>query len=435
MDMTPQAWPDWYDGRHINEVLFCQQFLDKHPMKCVRGRLFTVDGLIEDEGQIGNLILEEISGVLTANLSKTVANLLASIKLQAYSPPLPIETDRIHVSNGTYFIDGSFTPNKSYCNNRLTVSYNPDAPTPKRWLQFLSELLQPEDIPTLQEFLGYCLLPTTKGQKMLMLIGKGGEGKSRIGLVMRALLGDSMNTTSIQKVESNRFSRADLENRLLMVDDDMDMSALPKTNYIKSIVTSECKMDMERKGVQSYQSQLYVRFLCFGNGALTALHDKSDGFFRRQIILTTKDKPVDRFDDPFLAEKLIAEKEGIFLWMLEGLRRLIANHYHFTISQRAKDNISSAVRDANNILDFLDSEGYVAFKADYEASTKNLYAAYKRWCEDNAENPLSPKSFANQLSQNAERYHLEPVNNLHIGGGKRCRGYMGIYVLLSPMEL
>ena len=46
MDMTPQTWPNWYDGRHINEVLFCQQFLEKHPMKCVRGRLFTVDGLI-----------------------------------------------------------------------------------------------------------------------------------------------------------------------------------------------------------------------------------------------------------------------------------------------------------------------------------------------------------------------------------------------------
>ena len=51
MDTTPQTWPDWYDGRHINEVLFCQQFLDKHPMKCVRGRLFNVDGLIEDEGR------------------------------------------------------------------------------------------------------------------------------------------------------------------------------------------------------------------------------------------------------------------------------------------------------------------------------------------------------------------------------------------------
>ena len=166
MDMTPQAWPDWYDGRHINEVLFCQQFLEKHPMKCVRGRLFTVDGLIEDEGQIGNLILEEISGVLTSGLSKVVTNLLASIKLQAYSPPLPIETDRIHVANGTYFMDGSFTPNKSYCNNRLTVAYNPNAPAPKKWLQFLSELLQPEDIPTLQEFLGYCLLPTDAQKPM-----------------------------------------------------------------------------------------------------------------------------------------------------------------------------------------------------------------------------------------------------------------------------
>ena len=37
MDMTPQAWPDWYDGRHINEVLFCRQFLDKHQM-CIRDR-------------------------------------------------------------------------------------------------------------------------------------------------------------------------------------------------------------------------------------------------------------------------------------------------------------------------------------------------------------------------------------------------------------
>ena len=142
--------PDWFDGKRINEVLFCQQFLDKHPMKCVRGRLFTVDGLIEDEGQIGNLILEEISGCLTSGLSKVVANLLASIKLQAYSPPLPIETDRIHVANGTYFMDGRFSEEKSYCNNRLTVSYNPNASAPNRWLQFLSELLQEDDIPTLQ---------------------------------------------------------------------------------------------------------------------------------------------------------------------------------------------------------------------------------------------------------------------------------------------
>ena len=429
-------WPDWYNGKKIDEVQFGRAFLEQWPLKCVNGTLYTLDGPVEDESEIKQRILENIEEYVTSGLSKKVTNILETIKLLAFSDPFPIEQDCIHLQNGVYHLpDGSFQESRLFCQNRLPVKYDPKAPSPERWLTFLHELLDDADIPTLQEYLGYCLIPSTKGQKMLMLIGKGGEGKSRIGVVMNTIFGLNMNTTSIQKVETNRFARADLEGKLLMVDDDLDMNALTKTNYVKSIVTAELRMDLERKKEQSYQGLLYVRFLCFGNGVLTALHDRSDGFFRRQIILTTKDKPVDRFDDPFLAEKLIAEKEGIFLWMLEGLRRLIANHYHFTISQRAKDNITSAVRDANNILDFLDSEGYVAFKADYEASTKNLYAAYKRWCEDNAENPLSPKSFANQLSQNAERYHLEPVNNLHIGGGKRCRGYMGIYVLLSPMEL
>ncbi len=430
-----EDFPDWFDGEHIDEVLFCQDFLTKHPMKCVRDRLFTVDGAVEDERQIGQLILREISGYVITGLAKRVSNLLASIKLLAYSPPLPIETDRIHVANGTYFMDGQFSQEKDFCNNRLSVAYHPDAPLPEKWLRFLSELLYPEDIPTLQEYLGYCLLPTTRGQKMLMLIGKGGEGKSRIGLVMRSIFGESMNTTSIQKVENNRFSRADLENKLLMVDDDMDMSALPKTNYIKSIVTSECKMDMERKGVQSYQSQLYVRFLCFGNGALTALHDRSDGFFRRQIVLTTRDRPSGRTDDPYLSDKVIAEREGIFLWCLEGLHRLLVNNYQFTISDRARENISVVVRDANNIVEFLTSDGYIQFKADSEASTRDLYAAYKVWCEDNAENPLSSKSFSSFVAQNADSYGLEATNNVYIGDGKRCRGYLGIEALRRPTAL
>ena len=170
---------------------------------------------------------------------------------------------------------------------------------------------------------------------MMLIVGKGGEGKSRIGLVLKRLMGDAASNGSVQKVENNRFARADLERRLLMIDDDMDMNALPKTNYIKTIVTAEAKLDLERKGVQSYQRDIYARFLCFGNGALTSLYDHSDGFFRRQLILTTKDKPADRTDDPFLVEKMCAELEGILLWCLEGLHRLVQNDFRFTVSERA----------------------------------------------------------------------------------------------------
>lgn len=424
--------PSWYDGKMIDEVAFCASFLHQHPMKCVRGRLFTVDGMIEDEGKIQQMILDEVMSCQSIGIAKKVKGLFDTVKLMAYSEPLPIETDRIHVANGTYFLDGTFTEDKTYCNNRMKVKYNPNAPQPQRWLHFLSDLLVPEDIPTLQEYLGYCLIPSTKGQKMLMLIGKGGEGKSRIGIVLRALLGSNMNTGSIAKVETSPFARADLEHELVMLDDDMKLEALPQTNNIKAIITAELPMDLEKKGQQSYQGDLYVRFIGLGNGVLQSLYDRSVGFFRRQIILSTKEKDPNRKDDPYIAEKMCAEAEGIFLWALEGLHRLIDNDYKFTVSQSAQDNMDAAVSDGNNIIEFLSSEGYIRFKADYEVSSKDLYAVYKLWCEDNALTALSQKSFCSFLKQNERRYNIEYTNKVSIGGGRLARGFVGIELLQRP---
>ena len=36
--------PKWFDGKKINEVLFCQSFLETHPMKCIQGWLTTTLG-------------------------------------------------------------------------------------------------------------------------------------------------------------------------------------------------------------------------------------------------------------------------------------------------------------------------------------------------------------------------------------------------------
>lgn len=338
-------------------------FLERHPMRCFHDRLFTVDGMIDDEAAIKKEIYELVRAYVQSNVARKIDQLLQIIKLSCASEPPEIQTDRIHVANGTYFLDSSFTLDKEYCMNRLPVVYQPDAARPARWMQFLEELLYTEDIPALQEYIGYCLIPVTKAQKMLLMIGKGGEGKSRIGLVMRELFGSSMYTGSLQKVETNRFARADLEYKLVFVDDDMKTEALPQTNNIKTIVTLEDKIDIERKGVQSVQGTLYSRFACFGNGSLHALHDKSNGFYRRQLLLTIREQPADRKDDPFLIDKLRTERDGIFLWALEGLHRLIKNNYQFTISQRTAANLEAAMEQGNNILSFLKSEGYFEIKA------------------------------------------------------------------------
>ena len=137
-------------------------------------------------------------------------------------------------------------------------------------------------------------------------------------------------------------------------------------------------------------------------------------------------------DDPFLVEKMMGEIEGIFLWCLEGLHRLLANNYQFTISGQAHENVETVKRSSNNVIEFLQSEGYIRFKADAEASSKAIYEAYKLWCEDNVRKPMSANRLSSELAQNEAHYNVEATNNIHVGG-KRVRGFVGIEVLAENL--
>ena len=79
----------------------------------------------------------------------------------------------------------------------------------------------------------------------------------------------------------------------------------------------------------------------------------------------------------------------------------------------------------------LQSEGYIRFRADYEASSKSIYEAYKVWCEDNVRKPLSANRLSSELTQNAAVYNVEPTNNIY-SGGRRVRGFVGIEVVARP---
>lgn len=219
---------------------------------------------------------------------------------------------------------------------------------------------------------------------------------------------------------------------MLCVDDDMRMEALRQTNYVKSIVTAQGKMDLERKGKQSYQGYMFARLLAFSNGDLQALYDRSDGFYRRQLVLTTKDRPADRIDDPDPAEKMKAEEEGIFLWAFKGLQQLVSNNYKFTESQRTRDNREAVKRDNNNIFDFLESEGYIRLKADASISSKELYEVYRMWCEENSLTPLKSRSFSDGMIASQERYNLEHCNKITNAAGRRVWGFMGIEAIARP---
>ena len=406
--------PMWFDGQNINEALFCEEFLQESRIIFANRAFFTPNGRVTDDIVLRGEVYEKLKSYTISSVPQKIKNIMELLKLEAMVDDFPPQPDRIHVANGTLMLDGRFIEGKKeIVQSRLPVSYNPNAAAPALWLNFLDGLLYEEDIPTLQEFIG-------------------GEGKSQIGAVLSTIFGTNMKDGSIGKISENRFARADLEHILLCVDDDMRMEALRQTNYVKSIVTAQGKMDLERKGKQSYQGWMFARLLAFSNGDLQALYDRSDGFYRRQLVLTTKEKPVDRADDPDLAEKMKAEAEGIFLWAFEGLQRLVANNFKFTESDRIRENREAVKRDNNNIFDFMDSEGYIRRKADASISSKDFYEIYRMWCEENSLAPLKARSFSDAMIANAKKFNLEHCNNITNSAGRRVWGFMGVEAIARP---
>lgn len=426
--------PEWMlDKTTVNELKFCRMFVKKHPLKCIKGRFYDYDGPV-DENTLGHEIYKMLRQGVWIGLSKKVTNIMDALRHFCYSEHIPPDTNFIHLNNGKLALDGTFYPQKEFCTNRLNIDYDPGIWNgvyyPEKFLSFLIELLTLEDINTLQEYLGYLLIPSTKGQKMMFIIGQGGEGKSRIAVVLREIFGDSMITGNFQRIENDRFFRYNLKDKLLMVDDDMQMSALPSTGYIKNLVTAEIPTDVEAKGKQSEQSLLYTRLLCFGNGSPKALYDKSKGFSRRMIILTTLNPPEDRVADPNIADKFIAEKNKIFCWMFDGLRRLIANNYRFTISDKARLNVKETMQDSCNIPEFLSDTDRVTYGEKLCVASSALYSSYYNWCEDNALTALKRETFISWLKQNEEAFGIKYSFNIQ-SGSKRVRGFTGIAVKYS----
>ena len=422
---APAAAPVWWNGKAINTTVFCQEYLKTRELRCINGTFFTPDGYCPAQN-IRAEVYDMIKHYVCSYPAQTASNIVENLKIEARADELLVDENLINFANGTLNIsDSSWTEEKLFCRNRLPVVYTgDDAKVPKNWMRFVNELLEPYDVDTLQEYMGYSMISSTAAQKMLLIIGNGGEGKSRIGVVMKEILGDNMNNGSIPKLETNSFAKADLEHKLLMVDDDMRIEQLPTTNNLKALITVEGLMDLEKKGQQSYQGLMYCRLMAFSNGYLKSANDDNYGFFRRQLILMTKPRPKDRIDDPFLSKKLRAERDQIAMWALRGLYRLRKNNFHFTVSDKSKTAIMSAMDEANNVVSFLRSKGSFTFDPEGEITSREFYNIYKCWCDDNAVEATDKKRVISYLRAHCHEYGLTYAQVRC--GYKYVRGFRGM---------
>lgn len=420
----------WFEKNRVNETAFCDAFRKKYgDMVCINGIFYDENGVVERD-KLLQRITQELSPCVTTRLAQKAKDLLSALRSFCYQETPQADPSRIHVKGGYVTLDRVYHADRYITQNRLDVEYDPAAQPPAVFLDYVNALLEPEDVLTLQEFLGYCCIPTTKAQKMLFLIGSGGEGKSVLTQVLKGVFGTSMTSGSLHDLERNRFTLANLEGKLLFLDEDMGVSATKESQVQKRLVTANAPLSIERKGEQAVQAEIYCRLMAFGNVPFSTLYDHSEGAFRRRIILTTKPKQEGRRDDRDLPDKILQGKSGVFNWMLEGLSRLTSNGWEFTISQRARENLEETKQESFNLLGFLADENAVRLgDLSCKITGVDLYDAYTAWCYANGEKPVSRKSVTSYLKQEQQRLGIQASNHVPDSQGGKVRGFAGIEIL------
>ena len=421
----------------INEINYAHYFIKNHDFVCINGKCYSDEKEVTSN-TVKNLIQEDIAKYITKGIANKVDGLYKVICNKSHIEKHELIENVIHVKNGTITVDlrtgeYTFTDKKQFSLTRLNASYNADIGESEVWQSYLNDLLIPEDIPTIQEYYGYMLIPSTAAQRALFLIGSGGEGKSINGSLINHIWDTSTVNDKVHKIETDRFIIPTLEGKLVFYEDDLNSEKMTSTGTFKDIVTAIRPIQGESKGVDKRAYYPKVRFFACGNQSLGSQFDTSDAFYRRLIILSAKRKDDNRKNNPFIKDEIIADADKIFNWALQGLIRLIQNNYEFTISERSLANLETAKNSDNNIIEFLKDSEVITFDSSGESAehTKHLQIAYALWCGDGAQNQLKQTTFTKVLRQVADsskrenfQYRAHTTNRT----GNRNRGYEGIRI-------
>jgi putative DNA primase/helicase len=341
------------------------------------------DGVYREGGEfVVKALVQKIAApfVLGINL---VNEVIGNVKRSTYVSP-----DRFYepspylvVRNGLLNTEtGELTPHtpEFYSLSKLPVEFDlsKDCPTFSR---FLGEVLYPEDVPVVQEWMGYCLYRGYPAQVAMLFVGEGNNGKSTLISTIQALLGkDNISAVSLQELEINRFAKADLFGKLANLYADLPDSALKGVGTFK-MLTGGDPIRGEKKFRDSFTFVNHAK-LTFSCNVVPEVYEDTIAFFRRWIIIQFPHTFEGEKADKSLLTKLTTPEElsGILNWALQGLARLRNNGWTFANSRSTEEVRLDYIRRSSPIKAFvLDA---LTLNPIGVVSKQRLFAAFVQYC-------------------------------------------------------
>lgn len=305
----------------------------------------------------------------------------------------------------------------------LPYEFDPEAKCPK-WVEFLNQVLDndPDLVALVQQMFGYCLTHSLKYQKFFILHGPGANGKSVVLEILEAMLGQkNVSHLSLDQF-SDRFSLGAMEGKLANIYADLEELEKVDEGRIKTLTCGEA-IQIDRK-YKEPRPMYPTAKLVFSTNSLPNLRDRSQGIWRRLIVIPFEVTIPESQQDKGLADKLKTELSGIFNWAVEGFKKLQQQGV-FIEPAKCRQVKSQHRRDSDPVLVFLDE--CVADDPAKSIPCDGFYDRYKTWCEAHGHKPLNNANLGKEL-----RMHKPDVKviakkkALNAGPRQTRREYQGL---------
>lgn len=348
-----------------------------------------------DEYQVRKMIAEKLQNDFKIQRCNEV---LHSIKVKVSLPSIDAlnGSELLNLRNGMFNTDTlTLTAHNplDYSTIQLPVEYDKSAACPL-WQKTLNDIFPDgkDKIDVLQEYFGLCLTKSVKHEKALFLLGEGRNGKSTVISVLQHILGrDNYSAVTIESLTKPNYC-AEIFGKLANISEETSAKTSICDSTFKSLISGNATLS-DRKYGHPFMFFPFCKMIYALNN-MPQVSDKTDSYFKRVIIINFMRKFEEAEQDRGLKDKLKLEANGIFLWMLEGLKRLTDRGY-FKLPAGIEAATDEYRKENNSVLVFVEEECCLSEKNFI--SKKQLYESYVGWCKDAGMHPLSKKKFGMQL--------------------------------------
>jgi putative DNA primase/helicase len=314
----------------------------------------------------------------------------------------------IHLNNGVLKINEDksidfvpFSP-AFLSRNQSPIAFDIEAKSDR----FLNELLYPavkqEDAVLIQKYAGLCLLGDNLIQRLLILGGESGQGKSQLSIVLQKLIGLQNVTELRTHLLAERFELYRYLKKTLLIGVDVPPKFLMQkgAHVLKGLTGGDC-FDAEKKGSgDSFQMQGSYCIVITANSRLQVNLDGDVNAWRRRLLIVDYNSVVPKKKIPHFGELLIEQEgSGILNWALKGLQMIwedIETSGDIVLGEAQTNRIDALLAESESLRQFLSEE--VISHSHEDLTSDEIVEAYANYCPKKGWNPKPITSLKKELA-------------------------------------